>query len=280
LLFKLHYLDGCRLFRIILDSDKMKLKNTIHIIAITLIFFSCQREIDINLNESNPKYVIEGNISDQTGPYEVKITKTVNFDDSNNYPPVSEALVIIGEDTGITDTLTEIQLGRYVTNHIIGISGRTYHLTVKIGQETFSAISTMPQLVNFDSLTQENINGNSGRDIRLVVPKYTDPAGIANYYLFWVTKNDSLQHNIFVRNDAGADGRVAVQPLGVRANAGDTISVEMQCINRQNYDYFFGLAEIARQSSATPTNPVSNITGGALGYFNAHTTQTKRIIIQ
>lgn len=31
---------------------------------------------------------------------------------------------------------------------------------------------------------------------------------------------------------------------------------------------------------ATPANPVNNISGGALGYFSAHTTQIKKTIVK
>lgn len=255
----------------------MKILNSIIIIAITLPFISCTKVIDIDLNESSPKYVIEGNITDQAGTYEVKMTKTVNFDESNNYPPVSGTFITISDNnTGDIDTLAETLPGRYFTSKVTGISGHTYYLTVNIAGQTFSAVSTMPQLVNLDTLLQDNdIFGSAP----VVIPKYTDPAGIANYYLLWVTKNGILQNDVLVRNDMGSDGAVASEPLWTDAGVGDTISVEMQCIDKANYDYFFGLCEVINQSSATPSNPASNIAGGALGYFKAHTTQRKSIII-
>jgi len=45
------------------------------------------------------------------------------------------------------------------------------------------------------------------------------------------------------------------------------------------YKYFFSLENSAtgENQSATPANPVSNIKGGALGYFSVQTIQSREI---
>ena len=247
-------------------------------IAALVPLLSCTKVVDINLNKSNPKYVIEGNVTDQRGPYQVAITRTVNFDESNSYPPVSGALVIIADATmGITDTLSEQRPGRYLTGRIAGASGHSYRLAVTISGATFAAVSTMPLLVRLDTIVQGT--GGFSREAQ-VIPVYADPAGTANYYLFLVTKKDTAQRELSVRNDVGTDGAVASRPLRTDAEIGDPITVEMQCIDLPNYDYFFGLVQDLRQTTATPSNPTSNISGGALGYFSAHTTQRRTIVLR
>ena len=56
----------------------------------------------------------------------------------------------------------------------------------------------------------------------------------------------------------------------------------MQNIDPVVYKYWFSLSQNAtgETQSASPANPVSNIKGGALGYFSAHTISTKSIIAQ
>jgi hypothetical protein len=57
----------------------------------------------------------------------------------------------------------------------------------------------------------------------------------------------------------------------------------MQCITRDTYLYYYTLNQ---QSGAgpgggtTPSNPPSNIQGGALGIFSAHTKQLRVIAIK
>lgn len=65
-----------------------------------------------------------------------------------------------------------------------------------------------------------------------------------------------------------------------RIKAGDIITVEMQTIGKDVYDYFFSLDQTLSQSVATPANPVSNISGDALGYFSAHNVQTETFRVE
>jgi hypothetical protein len=89
-----------------------------------------------------------------------------------------------------------------------------------------------------------------------------------------------LLNDIFIRNDVGFNGSSAPRPLRVRADRNDVIKVAMQDIDKAAYNYFFGLNENLNQSSATPANPTSNISNGALGYFKGHTSQVKTIVIK
>ena len=55
-------------------------------IVLIIIFSSCEKVIELNLNTTSTHIIIQGNIFDQTGPYTVKISKSVNFDEANEYP--------------------------------------------------------------------------------------------------------------------------------------------------------------------------------------------------
>ena len=63
----------------------------------------------------------------------------------------------------------------------------------------------------------------------------------------------------------------------------DNVFVEMQCISNTCYIYYNSLDQ---QSGAgpgggtAPSNPPSNIVGGALGIFSAHTVQRKTVTIR
>ena len=70
------------------------------IAACSGIFLSCQKVIDVDLNSSSPHIVIEGYISDQPGPYWVRISQTVNYNQPNTFPPVSGATVTLSDNIG------------------------------------------------------------------------------------------------------------------------------------------------------------------------------------
>jgi hypothetical protein len=59
-------------------------------------------------------------------------------------------------------------------------------------------------------------------------------------------------------------------------NAKDIIEVEMRCIDRNTCRYFTSPQD-SQNNATTPANPPTNISGGALGYFSAHTSQLKKV---
>ena len=55
----------------------------------------------------------------------------------------------------------------------------------------------------------------------------------------------------------------------------------MQSIDKANYTYWYSMRTGGGQGSgnaAAPSNPISNIEGGALGYFSAHTVVRRWVV--
>lgn len=252
-----------------------------------LLQFSCEKIVDINLNDAARKYVIEGIITNLAGDCKVKITQTVNFSDPNFFTDVKEAIVTIQDNNNLPVVLPQSIAGTYQTGDIYGIPGHTYTLSVTLNGQIFSAISKMPEQVNFDSLYIEDFRGfGDPRKFANVI--FNDPPGKGNAYHFIQYKNDMINNGIFVSNDNFSDGRQNNSLLAYFGTddenvikTGDTVTVEMQCIDPPIYKYWFGLQESSTGNSdnASPGNPVTNIKGGALGYFSAHTVQTKTVIV-
>src|ERR1700722_202110 len=138
------------------------------IIGLVILGTSCQKVIAINLNSASPAIVIVGNINDQPGPYTVTLSQTINFSSPNTFPAISGAFVSISDNTGIIDTLKEVSPGTYLTKKTIGAVGRTYNLTVIANGQTYTATSTMPQVVAFDTLTLiQRVSFKNNKDISL-----------------------------------------------------------------------------------------------------------------
>ncbi len=247
------------------------------------LFSSCTKEIDIDLNSSNPQLVIEGVVTDETGPYTVKLSKTINFSDDNNYPPVTGAFVMISDLTaGIADTLDEVLPGLYQTTALVGTEQHTYQLTVIAENKTYTARSTMPSKINLDSLRFNPLALPGVNDALAVIPMFTDPLQLGDNYRFVLTVNGEKDDSYILGNDNVANGEPNQRPLISRSIAiasGDTVSVNMRCLDLSTYTYFFTLSQIAGNGpggGTTPSNPPSNITGeNVLGYFAAFTTQTR-----
>jgi len=259
---------------------------SLNLFAILLVLLglpSCQKVINIDLNSASPQLVIEGNVSDQPGPYIVKLTKTVNFSESNVFPPVTGATVIISDNTGNTETLIESTPGTYTTSTLQGTPGRTYNLTITTGGKTYTASSTMAYPVNIDTLLYKK--SPFGRDGSWSA-RFLDPAGIANYYALFMEINNVMQSDFSTADDNFRDGdsismRLPV-PDNVNLQPGDSVKVILESIDKNVREYFRLLHQLSNQGgfeSAPPANPESNITGNALGYFSAHSDRKKILVV-
>jgi hypothetical protein len=240
----------------------------------------CQKVINVNLNSASPAIVIVGNVNDQPGPYIVTVSQTVNFSDNNTFPPVSGAFITIADNAGTTDTLVESPPGTYNTKKLAGVDGRTYTLKVIANGQTYTSTSTMPQAVPFDTLFLVQRIGF--RDTNLYVQAgFQDPASETNYYRFVETINYSIQSKIFVLDDEYSNGRYINYTLRSDSSLkpGFIVSVEMQCIDPGTYQYFNTFREATGSTNLTPANPVSNISNNALGYFSAHTSLYKTLVV-
>ncbi|OQP39770.1 hypothetical protein A4H97_16220 [Niastella yeongjuensis] len=262
------------------------------VIIILLIGTSCEKVVNIKLDTADKKYVVEGVLTNQSGTCMVLLSQTQDFDASNAFTGVSGAAIQITEKDGATTQLTETSAGVYQAAGLTGTTGKTYTLSVTIKGQTFLAASTMPAPVNMDSIfiTEDEAPGGK-RNMANV--QYNDPAGVANNYRFVQYVNGEKEQEIFVRNDELTNGNLTVTKLRYPKNdddekdnsikTGDLVKIDMQCIDPVIYKYWYSLSRSATGgggNAATPANPVTNMTGGALGYFSAHTLQTKTLTVR
>jgi hypothetical protein len=254
------------------------------VLLLSVFFTSCQKVIQLDLSSSVPQLVIQGNIYDWSGPYVVKISKTVNFDAPSIHPSVNNALVTISDNTGITENLSQIADGTYVTSTIRGILGRTYYLTVKVDGVTYTASSTMREAVKIDSIYYKKAIFGGGN---VIVLDFNNLPNVENYYrvINFVNGNQSTGFNIFSNFTSKAteinytimSTNFTPTPTRPKLEKGDVIEVWLECIDKGVFEYF-RTANSEGGQNASPANPVSNISNGALGYFNACTVRKDSII--
>jgi hypothetical protein len=251
-----------------------------------MIFSSCTEEIVIDLNSSEPQIVIEGSVS-TTGESFIKISESVNFDESNDFLKVRNAFVELSDNFGNSEILLESSEGIYSTTSFGGVEGRTYTLSIQVGDKTLESVSTVPNQVSFDSLivrkgSAPGFPGAQENDLFYEVRvKYKDPVDEVNFYRFVEIVNNEIT-NSYVFDDRLNNGEYVTVPLLNFARElvpGDVLEIEMQCIDEFVYEYFNSFGN-TQGSSATPANPYTNISGSELGYFNAHTSEVKEKVIQ
>ena len=262
--------------------------------SILALMASCQKVITIDLNSANPLLVVEANISDQHGISIVKLSKTVNFDNINNIPLVSGATVVISDSAGNRETLVEKTAGIYVTKTLQGIPGQIYKLSILTEGKTYEAISYMPDPVDSFKLAvavepssgRPSIGGGEKKKRYQINYDILDPEQFKNYYRFVVyVKNRELSSRR-VFDDQFNNGKHIIGEFGLNDtatfNPGDTILVKLVNIDQATYNFYRTLRTGAGGLgflSASPSNPISNISGDGLGYFSAHSERFKTLII-
>ncbi len=252
---------------------------------------SCEKVIDLNLNNAERKYVIEANLTDKTGGCIVLLSQTKDFDEDNTFEGISGATITITENGTTVVPLTETATkGQYTAPAFVATTGRNYELKVNINTSSFTATCKMPQIVLMDSI---NTNDETifGQTTKMVTAYHPDPPGLGNNYRYIQYFNGAKISGNLVRNDDYSDGRHTESRLFYFSDeededdpklvSGDHVKVEMLSITPEIYKYWFSLDRSATGGSAqaTPSNPVTNIKGGALGYFSVHGIDTKTMIV-
>lgn len=260
----------------------MKLKLFLFISII--VSFGCQKVLNINIKNPNAKIVIDGVITDGMGPYFVTVSRATDINLAAQYSIKDNAKIYIWDDFGQRDTLIKIKNGVYQTVALRGIIGRTYHIEVHIDNKIYTASNKIPNKINLDQIELDSLSFN-GINIYSIIPKFTDPLSTGNFYRFVQKINDTLDNTIYLLSDNTNNGLVNKTPLisinaAIRIKRNDSVRVEMQCINKEEFEYFSTLSQQTNfgiNANTAPSNPKTNFNGDVLGFFSCHSSEFKSI---
>jgi hypothetical protein len=264
----------------------INLKYYTALLLILLIAASCRKVINLDLGNNTGQLVIEGNITNEAGTQYVTLSRNVPFTSTNTYPAVTGATVIFDNNNGKRVQLTEGPAGTYAINNAYGTAGRTYTLSVAADGKTYTANSTMPEVVVLDSISSKSSIFDASKNKRQITVFFQDPPDISNQYRFILFVNKVQAKSIFAFDDEFINGKYVnldLQQNDIDIYPRDTVTVEMQCIDKPIYTYWYTLMQQQGNNpggAVAPANPPTNITPAALGYFSAHTTQRITLVVR
>jgi hypothetical protein len=259
----------------------------IFMIVFTVLIFSCEDVIELDLNTTEPKLVIEGRLYDQFFPATVILTRTTDFFDTLSIHTVSDAEVKITDPLGNSIQLIENDStpGLYQAD-FFGETGRPYTLSVICDGQTYTSTAEMKPSLFIDSVkavyhSDEIPYFQEGYELRCYI---SDTPGINEYCMLNVYKNFKKSYQIYLYEDTYTEGlSFEYRFYGDNFMPGDTCIIEMLTCDRSVYDYLYTYSEIASdyfQDSGTPYNPTSNISNGALGFFGVFSLNGSLLIVQ
>jgi hypothetical protein len=267
------------------------MKNIICLVLLISLVLSCEKTINLDLNQTESILVIEGLLTNQPGRQFVKLSKTVGFNDAGAPPAVSGAVVYVERPGKNPVNYKEESPGYYVPEEdFTGEVGNEYTLYVESEGTTYTATEAMYHVPPFDSLSvrlnEDELEDPDEEGYFYEVLFYIkEPQQTTDYYLLKVLRNDTIQNwdgeGIFYTDDTFLSGNIQGFPTPIFFAERDMATVEMYSISRDGYVYFLDLDENINSDGGMfdgrPANVRSNVKGGAVGYFQVSALATDNI---
>lgn len=261
----------------------------------------CEKDINIDIPEAEPQYVVEGYVEPGTNPY-VLLTKTVPYASATDQNSLSKVVVhnptVIISDGNITDTIQQLDgVGSllYVSTKITGKTGGTYSLKIILpNNKVLSAQTIIPQPVLLDSIAFRYLQGVDSTGY--IWLKFTDPAQQNNYYRTF-TRNKQPQFgtaSFSVFSDkffSGMKYEYTIQNGKVTSdntndddriyNIGDSVEIKFCAMTKAGYE-FWKQAEAQTANNGNPFSSSavlpSNIDGG-IGIFEGYAPTYYKVVV-
>ena len=219
------------------------------------IFSSCEKVINIDLNNADPRLVVEANITNQPGPYTINLRHSVNYYESNIFPPVTNATVTLSDNAGSSEILHEASDGIYQSSTISGTPGRTYNLSIFYNGKEYDAVSTMSMPVPIDSVSITVNNSGNGGSVNpgyRIKTYFKDPPGLGNYYRLLISSNDTAAINrgrFKLYSDKLSDGNEESVSFNTRLVPTDSVTLELESIDKSTYSFYSTLSDATGEGS-------------------------------
>lgn len=264
----------------------------LYILLLLLLTLSCQKEIELDYRDIEPVVSIEGRVTNEQ--VYVLITRTRSMNDSVKSRGIGGAVVTISSEDGTEQLVYDARDGYYrPASGMKGVPGRTYRLDVTLDGHQYAATSTMPRqapIVSTQFIWQSLLDNG----MLMYEMWASDPEpDMRNYYWYRVDRrakdpkvrqkqgtdayrwssfddrgaiNARIYRDIMCVNEEMMDGQdIEDDQLKSILFDGDTITLQLMTIDRAMFEYYQSLSVGQRMGA----NPISNISGGCLGYFAA-----------
>lgn len=260
------------------------MKKIIYILILSLSISSCEDVIEVDLETSEPRLVIDAALNwvkDTSGNSQfIKLTLTAPFFDSD-IPPATGASVVVTDSFNNTyNFIEDNETGIYRNNSFVPIINREYNLTIIYENETYIATEELIPVSPIEYVVQNNDGGFSGDEVEIEA-YYTDPKDIENYYLFEFINTDHGVKKLEVYDDEFTDGNeifafysddnleigneLIIRSSGISERFYEFMNILLQQTDDDSGDPFETQPALVRGNCINITNPENY----PLGYFSA-----------
>jgi hypothetical protein len=263
------------------------------LLVMLMLFTSCEEVIHVDLNTSDPEFVVEAKICKDSVSL-VRLTSTTSYF-SPELPGIIEDATVIVSDGISSEVLNYSGNGYYTGSSVTGTEDTGYQIEIKHNGNTYHGSSYMPARadilsVDYNISDSPGVLNPYGKTISTITCEFRDNPGKDNYYMIRFMSDNELLERYYLLTEKTTNS-------GYINNTNDTITfsesiffdggevdVQLYSIDENVYKYFLQLSDVlfwkGRVIPPNPYNPASNIDNGALGYFAAWSFDSRRIIIE
>ena len=286
-------------------------------LILSFLLSSCEKDINIKLNPTITDLVVDGAIESAKFPV-ITLSTSLGYFSRIDPHVLSEHFVhganVTMSNGKITAKLYEdsvrndssgILIYYYTFNRadstqsFYGEFNTQYDLKIVVANKTYTATTTIPALLKLiDSIWWAPVPDPKDSNYVNVKARITDPPGFGNYTRYYTSVNSApfLPGLNSVFDDQITDGTTySVNiPQGVNRNnkidtetygffqKGSAVIVKFANIDQGTYNFWrtmeYNYSSLGNPFS-TPTEVISNISNGALGYFGGYANQFKFLTI-
>lgn len=262
-------------------NKKQTMKKYIVLILAAYLCSNCDTAIDLDLDQHEPQYVVEGLITNELTRHSIRLSKTVAFNATEPAGKVSQATVSVLDDLGNRYDFAEDSAGLYrPVEAFAGVPGRTYTLTIDVVDQHFSATEKLPAPAGIDSIVytidaDEQAKPDEEGEFYEVLLFMKEPQATEDYYLAKFYRNGTLENDegesVFYFDDHILSEQINGLAAPYYYKQEDHFRFELYNLSRKAHRYYFELDNNINSDggifSGTPANIMTNLEGGAVGYF-------------
>lgn len=258
------------------------MKKLIYIFLLSIAFWSCEDVIQVDLETTEPRLVIDASLNWQKGTngnqQEIKLSLTAPYF-NNTIPPATGATVTVTDTNNNTFSFIEDgSTGIYKNSSFIPLINSEYTLNIQYKNEVYTATETLVPVASIEFIEQKD-NGGFAGDETEIKAFYTDPKDVENYYLFEFIKPNSNNIRLEVYDDEFTDGnQIFAFYSDENLSSGDELEIKNYGISSRTYEYLNILLQQTDDNSSDPfeTQPatvrgncinITNTQNYPLGYF-------------
>jgi len=252
--------------------------------AFLMLTASCEKVIELELNEAPPKIVVEAVLKDGVGNNSILLSYTSAVYTDQTFDKISNADVRITDKDGNVFIFPEDPYipGYYHNSSFEVLPENDYTLAINIAGEIITSQCHAYADPKIDSIVYSPSPFPSGNgSVPNMIEYYSvDNVNEINHYRLRIWINSVEQTDFYyIGNDDFINGQSYFAPFfGADAYSGDTVFIELIAMDKANYTYLYTLSSNESNSTA-PANPITNLQGNAIGYFGAFTTDTMSVVI-